>query len=625
VDRLSSSARIGCIAAAVTATVLLVSMFGPRPGYVIVAIVWSVGLLSAVRPFDGLLVVSGIGPVMTALAIVLGSNHVGVRFPEALVLAFIAGASARRSVSRDRFAVRPFIGIPAAILVAAAVASAVISATVLGIEQPATPQWAGVPIPLITEFLTQYNTAVVAVQFAEGLVLFLLAADLCARHAGHRLRVLAMMVAGASGAAFLNIARLATAALSREHPIPAFASYLANIRVNVQFGDWNAAGSFFALTLLIALTFLARRRWSYALAVGTITPALWITGSRSALAAVLGISAAGGLVLALRSRDWRQKAAFAVGLAMIAGAALLAWHYYPKLRNDPATFSIRTRLELWQAAVSMMTTQPLFGIGLGGFYVQSHRYAAAMLDSIGRPYENAHNYFVQVLAELGIPGLVLFLAVIGLSLREAWRAGEAWWTTGLVAFLLTCLVGHPLVVPEVSYPFWIALAAAAGTAGAAQIARHSNRATGSVMFAVILLLGMTLPMRLRDGARHANTENVSMGLSAWQAGPGGVRFRWAEPRAMFFVPSAARGVRIPLRGGPDAPDTIAVRVLHGGREAERIVLHRDEDWRAVRLVRNQLGTDPDFVRIDLEFDAPVETGRPSRILMVGQPTITWVQ
>ena len=621
---LSVGARIGCGAAAIGAAGLLLSMAAARPGTAIVAVIWGVGVLAAVRPFDGLLVVAGVGPVITALAIALGSDHMGVRFPEALALSFIAGAAARRAASGQAFAVRLSIAIPALILVAAAIVSAGISASVLGIEQPAAPAWAGMPIFVATEFLTQYNGAIAGVQFAEGLVLFLLAADLCSRRLDRREQVLAMMIAGVAGAACLNVARLVTAALAREDSLRAFASFLITVRVNVLFKDWNAAGSIFAMTLLIAVAFLGRRRWWYLFPAAIIATALWITGSRAAMAAVL-VAAAGAGLFALRRRESQRRMVIASALLLIAGTAALAWHFYPRMRNDPAAFSVKTRLELWRAGVSMMSTQPIFGIGIGGFYAQSHRYAPEMLNSIWRPHENAHNYFIQVLAELGIPGLLLFVTLIGLSLREAWRAGNAWWTTGVIAFLLSCVVGHPLIVPEASYPFWIALSVAASATNAAPLDRRPNRPAGLPVLVAAVILAASVPMRLRDAARHANTENTSLGLSAWQTGSGGIRYRWAAPHAMFYVPSGARGVRIPLRSGPDAPPELEVRLLYAGREAERILLHREDDWRFIRLIRTQLGTDADFSRIDLKFAPPSGASPTLTMLMVGQPTLVWVQ
>ena len=85
--------------------------------------------------------------------------------------------------------------------------------------------------------------------------------------------------------------------------------------------------------------------------------------------------------------------------------------------------------------------------------------------------ENAHNNFAQIAGELGLVGLLSFLAVLVMSL---WRGDRNVVHTmlvmpvllGLSAFILTWLGGHPLLVAEVAYPFWITLGVAAALVAA---------------------------------------------------------------------------------------------------------------------------------------------------------------
>jgi hypothetical protein len=310
--------------------------------------------------------------------------------------------------------------------------------------------------------------------------------------------------------------------------------------------------------------------------------------------------------------------------------------WYPSHRNDPAAFSIRTRLELWRAGISMMTTNPLFGIGLGRFYDLSHDYAGPMLESLSRPHENAHNYFVQVLAELGVPGLLLFVAVIGFSLQNGRgslheRASSSGWRAGPVAFLLTSLTGHPFVVPEAAYPFWmvLGLAAVAASVTRADHGLLTRRWAPRICAVAIGLLVLTLPVRAREAVRRANLENTIVGLTSWHQDPEGVRFRWSAARSTFFVPSAVRSIGVPLRRGPDGPAALEVWIFLDGQPADRVALRAGDPWRTVRLVRLGRRAAADFVRIDLEAREP---GAPmsldttaSRVLMVGQPTMLWQQ
>jgi O-antigen ligase len=626
-----AAARSGFALASIVAASLLLSMSGHHPGWIMTFVIWGLAALTLARPFDGLLVLAGVGPVITVFSVILDVDNFGVHYPEALALAFIAGACARRAVAQEPFAVPGRIAWPSVILIAAAIASGAIQAAVLGTEQP-TLRYGGVmPAWLVTDYLVVQNRVSIALLFAEGLLLFLLVSDICTREPDRRERVLVMMIAGAAGAATLNIQRLIIAALRQEHVWSTLLTYFRETRVNVQYSDWNAAGSHFAMILIIAATFAARRRLLYLVPVGLSAAAIWLTGSRTAMAAVLLVGTFG--VVGIPQSRRHRAILLGAALAVIVAVAAAGWLWYPSGRNDPAAFSLRTRLVLWRAGVSMMTTSPVFGVGLGGFYVLSHDYAPAMLETtLWRPHENAHNYFVQVLAELGIPGLLLFVAVIGLALREPWRRTglrdpSRAWAAGIFAFLLTALAGHPFLVPDAAYPFWIALAVVAAPLAAS--ARSPRQWTRVAAAAAVAILALTLPLRARGAVRHARLENTSVGLSPWQKGAGDQRFRWAGRKATFFVPSSGRSISIPLRAGPQAPSTIDVRILLDGQEADRVRLQAGEDWRIVRLVRFRRGADADFVRIDVQVEAPgaqsaLQTAG-TQLLMVGSPTIAWGQ
>ena len=89
---------------------------------------------------------------------------------------------------------------------------------------------------------------------------------------------------------------------------------------------------------------------------------------------------------------------------------------------------------------------------------------------------------------------------------------------GVTAFLLTCLSGHPLLIPEVIYPFWVALGLAVGAASThlgssslenpPDLARkvdhsrqHTVRATPSahrrwVVASMVVFLFLSIPSRV---------------------------------------------------------------------------------------------------------------------------------
>ena len=61
-----------------------------------------------------------------------------------------------------------------------------------------------------------------------------------------------MMIAGAVGAGVLNVSRLVTASVATGALWSALPRLVRSTRVNVQFGDVNAAGSYFAMLFCLA-------------------------------------------------------------------------------------------------------------------------------------------------------------------------------------------------------------------------------------------------------------------------------------------------------------------------------------------------------------------------------------
>ena len=110
----------------------------------------------------------------------------------------------------------------------------------------------------------------------------------------------------------------------------------------------------------------------------------------------------------------------------------------------------RYRLELHAAALRMGLSFPIFGLGLGEFFRLS-----SILEFSGSPLmfhskgENAHNYFLQTFAEVGIIGVACFaLVFIAPALRCTQRKtlGPAAFAIG--AIFLGNLYSHSLIIRE---------------------------------------------------------------------------------------------------------------------------------------------------------------------------------
>ena len=604
--------RAAWMLAAFIAGVCFLSIYHQPVGWGPPLVVTALAVGAASRPYDALLVLAGLGPLAATIFALTRTGSVSLNFAEALTLAFLAGCAARRVVQPRSFAVSAPVRWSAMILLTLALASGIVNAVIILIESPDSSISELVRTYVTSDYLVNSNTLTSTMLFMEGLLLLLIVADMCAGERSRRDGILRMMVIGASGAALFNVIRILISALPHEDSWRTFLTYLTTLRVNAHFADLNAAGSYFAMMMLVALGFAPRARVPAMLASIVLATALWLAGSRTALAAALAVFALGG-ILAMRLRGNRKTLAIAL-IALVAVVAVAGWQWYPQGRNLRGSDALSYRIEKGKAAVDLTIAHPFFGVGLGRFYALSGQ------------LENAHNNFLQIGAELGVPALMLFVASVWFTLRTAWRGagppGPAWGlTAGLLAFLITCLAGHPLLVAGAAYPFWIAL----GVAASAGVAAESRRTGRLATIVVVLIIAATLPFRIAAAVREANVEHASVGLSQWHRLPDGSRYRWAGGRSSFFVAASARAIRIPLRRGPLAPETVEVRIFLDGVEADRVVLRQDDESRIVRLVLAR-HVAARFSRIDLECSVPGATQRldvqPTQsagVLIVGRP------
>jgi putative inorganic carbon (HCO3(-)) transporter len=104
----------------------------------------------------------------------------------------------------------------------------------------------------------------------------------------------------------------------------------------------------------------------------------------------LAPAAAGGLLLAgLAWLGWPRAVEMAIGSSLLGGT--------------------QGRLEVWQRAVFIIQDYPLTGVGLGGFGpVVDLLYPFRTLAPGSVPH--AHNLFLQIAVDLGLPGLAAWLA-----------------------------------------------------------------------------------------------------------------------------------------------------------------------------------------------------------------------
>ena len=84
-----------------------------------------------------------------------------------------------------------------------------------------------------------------------------------------------------------------------------------------------------------------------------------------------------------------------------------------------ATFSGRTKI--WSASWWAIEREPWHGYGLGGLFNSSTPITEAIIERVGFKVPHAHNGVLQLVLELGVIGLVLFLIYLIPLMVRAWR------------------------------------------------------------------------------------------------------------------------------------------------------------------------------------------------------------
>ena len=615
----------GCaaLAAAVFVTLLL-SLFRvePIPRVILVAIA-AVVPLSALAPRSGLLVLIAFAP----FAAWVGRHWNGaVSWPEALVVAFCAGYCARCTVRKPgpRDALEAPWLLALSIVVASLAVHFAIESWRFGGPPTRTELWRLVAYGYFISD-TSSDPVNAAMRLIESLLLFRAAATATREAPAFAARLAAWGVCGASVAAGLNLLRLWEGAGRSESPAAAFVQLFLTERVNVHYGDLNAAGSYFVMALFMAVGLAIRaRRLPWLISVGVLGCALWVSGSRMAIMA--GMLA---LVLPAGTRTWRthrgglRGTTLAAALLLALLAALAAYGIPERGNQRSAATAAHVRWELARTSLRMTEANPAFGVGIGRFYSRSGEFSSPELLKSFPPavHENAHNNFLQILAELGIVGFGVMMwllwtaagygrRLLGADMQDPLRWGLM---TGLSAFVLSCLGGHPLLIDEPAFVFWLVLGAVAGWGASLGTTESPRLGTWPVTLAVIAIAA-SIPVRADRQKADFDLEHRGVGLSGWHDAIDGVRYRTSGPSGSVFLPADAQVVLIPLRAASPAKE-IRLELGLDGRPADIITVPSDR-WHFLRLALPHDRSGPRFRRLDLRVgNAPPGA---DAIVMIGK-------
>jgi O-antigen ligase len=242
----------------------------------------------------------------------------------------------------------------------------------------------------------------------------------------------------------------------------------------------NQLGGYLMVAAILAVTLACDRRIpplaraAGAGAAALCLPLQLLTGSRGALLG-LGVALIAAPLIARRGQ--RAGVAALVGLTVLAGTAFF-------LTVAPASIVERVthvdssgsgRTDIWRMGWRMVEAQPFTGVGAGNFSVSTVDYllrpgaTQRSVYIVDQP-KVAHNVYLEVLAEFGIPGLALFGLLVATCLLSAITAVHAFGLRGdherellgrgLVLALIAVLVAAFFSSEVFSKQLWLLLALA---------------------------------------------------------------------------------------------------------------------------------------------------------------------
>lgn len=217
-----------------------------------------------------------------------------------------------------------------------------------------------------------------------------------------------------------------------------------------------------ALPLLIALP-RGKARPVLLLAGAVLAAGAAATFSRGGALALLG--AVTWLVLR-RGVSMRAVATAVGGLAVIAlGTVVFAGPVLDRALAEKsfiAETNVDTRELRWQAAARMLADHPVLGVGPGGF--RSEYVAASRNAEIDEQSPVAHNIYLEIGAELGLPGLACFLGAVAMAFVATERvlrtSADRRPMLATQASLIAALVASTFLSEQYYLPIWSLVAVA---------------------------------------------------------------------------------------------------------------------------------------------------------------------
>jgi len=165
---------------------------------------------------------------------------------------------------------------------------------------------------------------------------------------------------------------------------------------------------------------------------------------------------------------------------------------------SPDNGSTAIRFLLWKRAVNSIMHAPITGNGIGAIYKPSPDYMVK--DPAFPMSQYPHNYFLHIAAEIGIPGLLIFLLIVFYAFKNGFIEVKAKTRgspfikvclSGLSLYVITFIIGHHLILPVHQFLFWFIMAGLVlrlPTQGSPAFCLSGALRKGIILFFTLLIL-----------------------------------------------------------------------------------------------------------------------------------------
>jgi O-antigen ligase len=258
-------------------------------------------------------------------------------------------------------------------------------------------------------------------------------------------------------------------------------------------GDPNALASLLVPAIVFVGFFLVTERRMF-------TRVALLAGGGSLLVALFQTESRGGLVALtvtcclapLLGGGRRSRALVAAALVAAIGVSYFAFVATPASRDRVTRLSAEEssgRNDLWRVGLAIAADHPMLGVGSGNFTQVSPQYAERNFDIVSINYivdtpKVTHNMYLNILDELGIPGLVMFALAVGGAVAAAAGAVRIlarrmdveaeMFGRALIVAISAMLTASFFFSGEYQKQLWLLLGAAAALASFARPRSHAD-------------------------------------------------------------------------------------------------------------------------------------------------------